>query len=349
MKYKLPNDKNLMSVRAVYEIRPGVQRETESSMYKDSLVLEGFGDTRVYDVLLYSVGENEKTSEPLTVQVNPTTAPVHLATKQLSEVFGGVSIRITNPAKTNLAVVLMGDTAQLGYQSILQTYYTAREKMTFSFRGLDTIPGKYSVYLRDRWNNLSDTITDTLTPWYEEFIPKNTWTEEHLPTDSWEPLSGLEIYRLKNAWNGVFTVTDNMFASRILPLPIWVTWDLGKTVVISRLAIWHRFSFEWWHANPKKFELYGSMKPNPDGSWDESWIPLGKFEPERPSGSTTITPDDIDYARQGIELDLEINDFSKDPFVPVRYIRFKCIETYSSAYSDALFLNQISFWGIIMK
>ncbi|NLX67516.1 MAG: DUF4959 domain-containing protein, partial [Bacteroidales bacterium] len=41
LKYTLPVDKNLLYVRAEYEIKPGVIRETKSSYFKDSLVLEG--------------------------------------------------------------------------------------------------------------------------------------------------------------------------------------------------------------------------------------------------------------------------------------------------------------------
>src|SRR5690554_2494050 len=56
LRYVMPVDENLLYVRAEYEITPGVVRETKSSYYKDSLVLEGFGTESTYDVNLYSVG-----------------------------------------------------------------------------------------------------------------------------------------------------------------------------------------------------------------------------------------------------------------------------------------------------
>ena len=353
LKYKAPMDKNLRYIRAEYEIQPGVLRETKSSYYMDSLVLEGFGDTRTYDVKLYSVGKNEKASEPLTVQVNPTTAPVHLASKQLREAFGGVSVRIENPEKANLAIVLMGDTAQTGYQSILQTFFTSSETANFAFRGLDTVPGNYSAYLRDRWNNLSDTIAATLTPWYEEYIPKNTWTELHLPTDTYEPYRNDQVYAVSKAWDDNTTAaTGGCFISpEEAPIPQWQTWDLGVTIVLSRLKLWHCWNYVFQYCNQKKFELWGSINPNPDGSWDESWIPLGAFECLKPSGlGDNITVEDIAFARDGFDFELENNDFAPNPFVPIRYIRFKTVTVWEGPVKNgAVYLQEISFWGQIQE
>ena len=345
VKYKLPKDKNLLSVRAVYEIRPGVVREGESSYFKDSLILEGFGDTRTYDVKLYSVGKNEKLSEPYTVQVTPETAPVRVAKKELKETFSGVSISIENPHKVNLAIVLMGDTAQIGYQSILHTFYTSLEKATFTFRGLDTIPGDYSVYLRDRWYNLSDTVEATLKPLYEIIIPWNTWQEYSLEGDAVE-LIGAQ-YFIRNIWNGDRTNIGATYYSDVLPLPQIITWDLGRTIIMSRLKVWPRNtpSDLWVRAHVRVFELYGSVDPNPDGSLDESWIPLGRFEAVKPSPGETITQEDIDFALQGFEYDLEVNEFAPDPFVPVRYIRFRTISTFGSVAASSVCIQEINFWG----
>ena len=347
--YKVPEDQNLLYVQAVYEIQPGVQRECKSSYYKDSLVLEGFGDTRLYDVKLYSIGKNEKASEPLTVQVNPSLGPVHLATTQMRDAFGGVSVSIENPERASLAIILMGDTAKIGYQSYLESFYTSAERASFALRGLDTIQGNYSVYLRDRWNNLSDTTYATLTPMYEELIPKNTWQEVHLPTDSWEPLEGNAAYAIPRIWDG--QTTSSMFSSTYdSPMPHWITWDLGINVIISRFKYWQRTANMWERSHLKIFEFYGSMNPNPDGSWDESWIPLGRFENVKPSQGTTVTAEDIAFGSAGVDFDLEMNEFAPNPFVPIRYVRLKCIETFNGPrLIDGMWVCEISFWGQILK
>src|SRR5690606_37843584 len=69
--YKVPKDPNLRYVKAVYETAPGTVWEVKSSYYTDTLKIEGFGDTQEYEVKLYSVGKNEKESEPLVVPVKP--------------------------------------------------------------------------------------------------------------------------------------------------------------------------------------------------------------------------------------------------------------------------------------
>ena len=355
LKYKLPKDDNLLYVRAEYEIKPGVILETRTSYYADSLILEGFGDTRTYDVKLYSVGRNEKTSEPLRIKVNPLTPPVLLAVKKLEENFGGVSIRIENPEKANLAIILMGDVVQEDnfQQTYMHTFYTSAEKGKFTYRGLDTVPGNFSVYLRDRWDNRSDTIGAALTPWPEEEISKKTWEEYHLPTDSWQPLQGNMTYRLSKAWDGIVGPSTNSFISaQESPMPQWQTWDLGVTIVMSRLRLWHNSggggNYEYAYGNQKEFELWGSVDPDPDGSWD-SWTPLGQFEVVKPSGQTPPTADDYAFARAGFDFDLEETEFARNPFVPVRYIRFKTNKVwYGDVTSWYIYLGEISFWGMIL-
>ncbi|MGV8090726.1 MAG: DUF4959 domain-containing protein [Mangrovibacterium sp.] len=356
IKYNLPEDENLLYVKAEYEIRAGVVRESKASYYADSLTLDGFGDTRTYDVKIYSVGKNEKASEPLIVQVNPQTAPVIAASKELKSAFGGVSVTIENRYETDLAIVLMTDTAGTGYWTTLQTFYTSAARRTFSYRGLDDAPARFAAYIRDRWNNLSDTIEATLTPMYEEFIPKNTYKEVHLPTDTYDPIEGRAEYMLNRAFDGVINQANTMFATKSdAPIPQWATIDLGTTIIISRLKVFHRAgaASPWTGANVKKFELYGSMNPNPNGSWDESWIPLGKFEAFPPSGAplSQVTQADRDYANiEGIDFDLEANDFAPDPFVPIRYIRFKTTETcFGPSLSGSVWINELSFWGQIQK
>jgi len=354
LKYTLPDDDNLLSVKAVYEIQPGVQREKESSFYQDSLVLEGFGDTKTYNVLLYSIGMNEKASEPLTVQINPTTAPVQLATKRLRETFGGVRIDIENPEKTNLAVVLMGDTANLGYQIILETFYTSLENVIFTYRGLNSEQYVFSVYLRDRWNNLSDTVTAPLTPWFEEFIPKTTWEAVHLPTDSWQPLSDNPIFSLDKFWDGTDNLMSGFLSPATSPLPQWQTWTMNQTILMSRFKFWQNNTYPWQFYNADEFELWGSVNPNPDGSWDESWIPLGKYECSKlkPSGLPygQMTDEDIALARNGFDFELEETEFAPNPFVPIRYLRLKTNSTLlGRPATSMLYLTEISIWGQIIN
>lgn len=352
LKYTLPVDKNLLYVRAEYEIQPGVICETKSSYFKDSLVLEGFGDTNTYDVRLYSVGKNEKASEPKIIQINPTTAPVRLTTKKFRETFGGVAIDFENPEKANLAIVLMADTGNLGYLTELITYYTALPKGTFTYRGeegLDPEEYEFSVYIRDRWGNLSDTITASVTPWFEEYIPKNTWQTYALPNDH-QPINS--SYSLARIWDEVYD-NDGFHGHETTQLPSNLTWDLGKTVKLSRLKLWPRKNSDdrWRRGHPKIFEIWGSALPGTSGDInDGTWIPLGRFESLKPSGSgTQITQEDISFAEEGIDFDFEVSDFAPNPYAEVRYIRFRTITTYANMAFTTVSILELSFWGEIIK
>ena len=346
--YKLSDDKNLLYVQAEYEIRPGVKHETKASYFIDSLVLEGFGDTLTHNVKLFTVGRNEKTSEPLSVPVNPKTPPIHLATKNLRETFGGVAIDVENPERTNLAIVLMADTANVGYMSDLYTFYSSLPKATFNFRGLDSIPYSFAVYFRDRWKNLSDTLITTVKPLYEEEITKNTWREFPLPDDA-PPLN--TRYRVGNIWNEDLAGGNSIFFTENQPLPAMITWDFGKTVMPSRLKFWPRNHPDdlWKRGNLKVFELYGSMAPNADGSLDDSWRPIGRFECEKPTPGTFVTQEDIDAHLAGFEYDIVVDDFATNPFVPIRYMRLVVVSTYNNTSISSIGIQEISFWGTNSK
>lgn len=351
LRYTLPEDKNLLYIRAEYEIKPGVKQETKSSFYKDSLVLEGFGVPDTYDVKLFSVGKNEKESAPLIVQINPTTAPVQLATKKFRDTFGGVAIDFENPEEASMAIVLMADTANLGYKSELITYYTSAPKGTFTYRGvdgLDPVEQEFSMYIRDRWGNYSDTITANVTPWFEEFIPKNTWREYTLPGDI-PPVNA--SYPVSRIWNEDYAV-DGFHGMETQMLPHNITFDLGKTVKLSRLKLWPRNHADdrWKRGHPRVFEIWGSVSPNPTGEMDDSWIPLGRFESLKPSGpGSQITQEDIAFAQEGIEFDFGITDFAPNPYTPIRYIRFRTVSTYAYASFSTVHILELSFWGELLN
>ena len=348
IKYTLPQDKNLLGIRAEYEIRPGVVRESKASYYTDSIVLEGFGEARAYEVKLFSVGKNGKESEPLPVEVEPTTAPVHLASQQLQGTFGGVSITIDNPERANLAVVLMGDTTGLGYQTTLQTFYTSAPKRVFIYRGLKTDPYDFSVFLRDRWGNLSNVVEATVTPFFEQEIRKTTWQEYWLAGDckGGHPTSIIwdEVADESNGYNQAFICNEvdcTFWPSPISPTtPHWITWDLGVTATLSRLKFWTFYGHEYVENMVRKFELWGTTNPDSDGSWD-SWTPLGSFEIVVPEGEHHIL-----WARAGIEFNIVPDDFAPSPYVPVRYVRFKATEPWDRT-AQRMYIMEISLWGRI--
>lgn len=341
--YKIPKDANLAYVKAVYEIQPGVFREAKSSYYTDTLALVGYGDTLSHEVKIYSVGKNEKASEPVSVNVVPLSPPVRTVFKELNLTasFGGVKIEFKNELQANLAIVVMVDSSGLGTWAPVTTFYTGALEGSFFARGFESKEKKFAVFLRDRWDNKSDTLIKPLIPLFEELLPKSNFSVLRLPTDSYTPA---ESYVLENIfderylWNGLFASSN---ASKI---PQWFTLDLGKKVILSRFKEFQLGSDHFYRGSAlKAFELWGSNNPDTDGGWN-NWELLGSFKSFKPSGLPMGQTNDADYNYAAFLGE----DFEFENIVPaVRYIRFKSTESYSS--SGQITIAELTFWGQIIE
>src|SRR5690606_37331026 len=93
--YSILNDETLLYVKAIFESHQGVEREVKSSIYKNYIELDGFGDTNEYQVKLYAVNRSEVSSEPTSFTIRPLTPPIHTVfeTLEVSEDFGGVNTK----------------------------------------------------------------------------------------------------------------------------------------------------------------------------------------------------------------------------------------------------------------
>jgi hypothetical protein len=336
--YDIPRDPNLAYVKAVFEIAPGIVREAKSSYYTDTLKLDGYGDTSLHEVMLYSVGRNEKSAEPVKLQIKPLTPPVYTAFDSLvlEPAFGGVKIRFKNPNEGNLAIVLISDTTNNGIWSPITTFYAKAPKGVFSFRGLPSKERKYAIYLRDRWNNKSDTLVRTLTPLFEEKVPK-PFKALILPTDETIPVESQ--YPMDRMWDD--KVDQGIFATRhSSSTPQWFTIDLQKKVVISRMKMHQRGeNYTYTGSNVKSFELWGSNDPDANGGWTQ-WTLLGTFQSYKPSGLPPgqVTAEDRDYGHtKGEDFDMP------DIPAPYRYLRFKTTATYGGG--PQITIAELSFWG----
>lgn len=338
--YTLPADESLSYVKAVYEIQPGVFREAKSSRYKNTLELVGFGDTNSHEVKLYSVGKNEKASEPVIVTLAPLTPPVATIfnTVEFSPAFGGINVKFENSNGANMIVQIMVDSSGLGTWAPVATYYTAAKNGNFSVRGYPPTERKFAVYLKDRWNNKSDTLIKTMTPLLEQLIPKSDFREYVLPTDN---PPGASWSAVKSLWDEKF-VYDAYVSKRTDKFPMWVTIDLGHKVILNRLKV---FSSDKDHAYQdgglKTFEIWGSNNPDPNGGWN-NWVLLGRFEAHKPSGLPLgqTTAEDINYAT----FLGDDHEFTS-PGTATRYIRLKALENYGS--DGQIVISELTFWGQI--
>lgn len=340
--YTLPTDEDLLYVKAVYEIRPGVTREAKASFYTNSLLVDGFKDTSATQVTLYAVNRSEVASEPYKVTVNPLK-PAYLSSfdsLKVSATFGGINIRTTNPDGKALAIIILlkdkfGQWAQTG------AVYSKLKDINQSMRGMDTTKQQFALYIRDQFQNQSDTLFKELSPLYEMLIPKSGFSEYPLTGDLPVNAYGRQM---RNLWDGLYggwgtaicsyeTLTDTTNG-------VWFTFDMGVTAQLSR--------FNWFHypdpryfenASMKVYELWGATNPSPNGSW-VGWTKLVECRETKPSGSPygTETSDDKAAGEAGSGWEIPITAPA------VRYIRVRHRYNWSGL-RQTLTACEISIWG----
>ncbi|MET7000040.1 DUF5000 domain-containing lipoprotein [Chitinophaga defluvii] len=339
LKYRLPDDKNLQYVKVTCEIN-GQIREAKSSLYQNYLELKGFGDTTEKVLKVYSVNAAERTSEPVLIKVRPLWPPVQetFASLQLDRDFGGATVKFDNPSEADINIVML-TTDSNGDWVTSDVAYTKKRSGYFSVRGYDTVARKFAVYIKDRWDNRSDTLEKELVPVYEKQLDRLKFYEYPLPTDEKAAWNWWMPY----LWDGIIVNNTNVdkpgFHTANGKWPQWFSFSIGVKAKLSRFRYWQRGSWvSFSDRNVKKFEIYGSNNPNPDGSWD-SWTKLLEGESVKPSGLPmgTNTAEDLALIGAGEE-------FVFPPGTPaVKFIRIKVLETWSG--DDAFFIMQVAFWG----
>lgn len=347
--YDLPDDADLLSVRAEYTLH-GKPVNTEVSIYTNELKLEGFGNTELQTVNLYTVTRSFVKSDPVKVSFHPLTPPVTTITESVSmrEDFGGVQLKWENESGTELAVYLLAEDFLTGEMETADILYTKQEKGLYSLRGFDNTERTFGVCFRDKWDNYSDTILAKVTPLYEIQLDKAKFKQGKLPGDN--------ISQINNSWAfwRLFDdKLDDLGWSTIggnggKPAPIRYTIDLGVVSKLSRYKIYQRLDYEYRHFSPKKWKIYGTNHIDPahekdleyfDGDkYQKDWVFMGDFEIIKPSGDgEQITNEDKETALAGHEFVFDLN------LPPVRYLRFEQYETWSGGLE--VNYREITIWG----
>lgn len=342
--FKMPTSDDLLYVKAEYVLASGLKRETRSSLYKDYLVVDGFENAGEYEIKLYSVAKGEVASDPTTVKIDVLTPPYLLTRETIGLIgtFGGVNVSFTNETSSDLSIQLFEKDEKEEWIE-KHTYYTNSQKADFSVRGYEPEEREFGVCVKDRWGNVSDTLTRICLPLFEELIPKNTWRKYELPQDHTLPHPTYPQWAFEKLWDGL--LGDNMFHTAPM-MEVWpscFTIDLGLTVNFSRVRLNQRISHLYNNNNVRIFEVYGSNEPNLDGSWDDSWTKMGTFEVIKPSGADlgTTTGEDTEAATAG-------HDFDFSPLLPsFRYVRFNILESWGRVQSVAI--SELTFWGEVVE
>lgn len=198
--------------------------------------------------------------------------------------------------------------------------------------------GESTLYYRSLFLPEPDAIdtfslesSEALLPAFERQVPKENFKIVILPTDV---LEGGYGWLMNYLWDENYGVPG--FATQDGDSQ-WFTFDMGASVKMSRFKTWQANDRLYKDQNAKKFEVWGSNDPDPDGSWD-SWTRLMTCESVKPSGLPLgeLSDADIAYANGGEEF-----VFPSDTS-PVRYIRIKVLETWGNG--TFITMSELTFW-----
>jgi hypothetical protein len=346
--YTLPGDEDLSYVKAEYETSAGHPREVKASYYVNTMTVDGFGDTLPHVIKLYAVNASEVASEPVTVTINPLTPPIDLALRSLKVVatFGGFNLTCDNPTEENLAIIPLVDTTGNGVwvQSTgMENIYSNSPVITSAVREQPAVERKYAFVVRDRWLNYSDTMYETLTPIFEQLLPKSDWSNYVLPGDA-EILSNggrtdvAYIYdgNAHPSWPQCLFTVEQASSSQM------VTLDLGKAHIFSRMQVnpyKEVGSLYYVRGNVKDFEIWASNSPSLSGALDQTWTKLVTCHVTKPSGSAygTETTADQTLAYNGWQFDFPSLQTA------YRYVRIRSLSNWQGSY----FINiaEFTLWG----
>lgn len=334
--YVIPDDEDLLYVKAIYTLDNGTVMEQKASAYASSLKIEGIGKSRDVSVTLIAGDRSKNESKPVVLTAHPLDSPIYAILNSIKayDDFGGIRLTWENPNKADvvLAVTTNNDA---GESVIAQNFYTNSEAGNGNLRGYPSEPREFGFYIRDRWGNMTDTIKNNFLPLFEEEVKGkfSRWNPTGIPYLVYGS------YNIENLW-------DNNIATFYLQTgitkPHSFTLDMGWNVKFSRIKIWQRQGATLVYATQaaRNFQIWGSATPFVSDDF-AGWTKIGDFESYKPSGSPlgTVTTDDLNYAIAG-------QDFNVDPSAPpVRYLRFVIQETWSK--DAAVAFGEMKFFGSI--
>ncbi|MDR1335478.1 MAG: DUF4959 domain-containing protein [Tannerella sp.] len=338
LNYTLPGDEDLLYVKAVYSRKAGEISENRTSLYKDTLRVEGFGDMQPHEVKVIAVDRSRNESTPVTANIQPLEPEIMKIGRSLDLVadFGGVLASWENSNRAEISVTILQENDSIMEYVPIETFYSSVTAGSGAARGMDTVPGKFGLYVQDHWENRSEVKYYELTPLYETLFDRMKFRDARISGDASE-VGGWPLARM---WDGT-KGNDSGYSSPggTGTWPHTVTIDLGVLGQISRIRIYQRMgTYTFGEGNPRIFEVWGCQDLDPSGNWD-SWTKLMDCESQKPSGLPMgeNSNEDVDVAQNG-------EDFINSPNNPkVRYIRLRVLRTWAGG--DNFQINEIEVYG----
>jgi hypothetical protein len=347
--YKLPDSDNDISyVKAEYTYN-GELRVERTSIYCDSLIIEGINSTEPLSVNLYVVDHSQNVSEPAHTSITPDTPPIETVFNSiiLGADFGGIKVTWTNETATEIGFTVFVEDS-LGTMQEVDTRFFKDIEGEWVFRGYDPVEYHFAIRIMDKWGNVSELKEARITPLFEKALEKEGFfSSANLPGDN-TSIYNNQAYR---AWfdDNINTIWVSDITDFSWSYPMYVSIDMGVTAKLSRFRLWGQPCCYYNNYGFRIFEVWGATEVKRDqpesywtsGYWQNDWVKIGDYELKRPSGiegpTGSPTGIDLEAARNGWEFLVSLDS------PPCRYLRF-VVHTIWSA-GTGLCMAEITVWG----
>ena len=371
--YTIPSDEDFLYTRAEYIIDTGAKISKTSSVYSDTLFIDGFGQKKEYDVQIYSVDRNNNQSVPVTIKVTPLE-PTTLAVLETVEVMPGFSSLVIdweNEQRKNVTIFV---NVKVGNTEATKIYASNLAKDRFMIDNLKGEPHSVNVLIRDTYENQTGVKNiGEITPLIDGAISKKQWSfirDQLLYGNRWDyesdpnpfeqkpyeeytgtyrrdsmmnaPMSHVEG-RIEKFWDNEYdyepTLNLNYFNTGQGSYPFSYFIDMGREIQGSRFKIWQRdaWSMLYGGENVEIWEIWISDDKDPTDGIFDGWEYVGRYRIVQPSNVIEARNE----ARDGHEYLFypENPRFTK----PFRYLRYKAIKAFNGGNSGCT--SEITVFG----
>ncbi|MDD4592375.1 MAG: DUF4959 domain-containing protein, partial [Parabacteroides sp.] len=198
--YNISDEDDVLYVKANYKLDDGTPMEIKSSIYSNQLEIVGIGKSREMPVTLTVVDRSQNESAPITVMIHPLDAPIYsiLQTLLIQNDFGGIQLRWENPTKTPIVIDVFSPTEDEMRE--VDRFYSESSIGKANVRGQEPVETIYSIAIRDRWGNRTDTISGTFLPIFETELDKSRFRRWNPPGIPYNAYTSSNWY-IENFWN----------------------------------------------------------------------------------------------------------------------------------------------------
>jgi hypothetical protein len=180
--YKVPNDKDVLSIDAEYTTATGKTAKFSASYFKDSLDIYGMADTVPHTVQLYAVDRAGNKSEPVSVSVTPLESVISLVAKSVIAKSGFSSFFVdwTNELEQNVNVYVDFNFTQNGvnreYTIVFSSKALSDRRFVNDLELTAQEPVSVKIRVEDRYGNMTSPLDlGSLVMLRDEVIPKDKW------------------------------------------------------------------------------------------------------------------------------------------------------------------------------